>query len=62
MIVPLTISYSGIVTVYTETDQSIRMNDIAYLCDSSNKSYSSLTGEVYDYIKYDDNSHGNGEF
>lgn len=61
VIVPITISYNGVVTVYTETDQSITMNDIAYLCNSSNESYTSA-GVVNNYIKSDDNSHGNYEF
>lgn len=65
VIVPITISYNGVVTVYTETDQSSRMDDQAYLCTSRNVSYDSagvVDHSSQYYIKENDQGHGNNEF
>ena len=65
VIVPITISYSGIITVYTERAGSTNMDDFAYLTTSTNVNYSSDgtldTASPY-FIKSDDDSHGNYQF
>lgn len=64
-IVPITISYNGIVTIYTETNSTSVMDDEAYLTSSENVSYDKngvVDSTSSYYIKYNDNGHGNGQF
>lgn len=65
VIVPITISYSGVITIYTERSGSSNMDDFAYLTRSTNVSYDSngnLDQTSQYFIKKDDDSHGNYQF